>query len=169
MRRAGAAGLSGARACRAFVLCTQIYGACDLADHVQKRYLGMRRVWRLVRLSASHSTSGSNTFKTESQPSPIKSPASHSVPDITESAASQSYVSSLAAAGGSDAYAQSPYHGPTTEAPPPTTVEVPTVTTEDGHPVTTTVVNPDNAGALSKTIPTFLVVVAALGGGAVLL
>ncbi|KAI3623928.1 hypothetical protein GLX27_002058 [Malassezia furfur] len=117
-------------------------------------------------------TTGANTYKTETQYSPVVSPASHSVPDITGSAASSSYVNSLAAAGASEAYASSPFQGSTTAAPAPTTVVFDSVTKSGGQEVTTSVVNSDstNGASMRQAAPLFVVAaVAVVGGGALVL
>lgn len=163
-------GLHGA--CGQVLLGPFVHGTCDRTDRVQQRYLGMHPIRRLVRCALAHrSTKSSNTFKTETQNKPVSSPASHDVPNITNSAQSASYVNSLAAGGASRAYASQPYSGSRTNVPPPTTVELSTVKTSAGHKITTTIVNPSNAGSSvvpSQAIPVLLGVAVALAGGGAL-
>lgn len=83
--------------------------------------------WYVPLTYPSTQQSGGNV-KTETQYSPVKPGASHSVPDITNPAASSSYVESLAGGAGSQAYAANPYSGSTTPVPGPTTVTFATKT-----------------------------------------
>ncbi|WFD43771.1 hypothetical protein MPSI1_002435 [Malassezia psittaci] len=107
-------------------------------------------------------TKGGSYATTETQNSPVTSPASHSVADITDSAASRSYVNSLAAAGASQAYASSPYSGSVTSVPAPTTVSTETVETSDGQKYTTSIIASDssNHAAMLRPLPTSFIVVA---------
>ncbi|WFC99848.1 hypothetical protein MYAM1_002594 [Malassezia yamatoensis] len=107
-------------------------------------------------------TKGGSYATTETQNSPVSRPASHSVADITDSAASRSYVNSLAAAGASQAYASSPYSGSITSVPAPTSVSTEAVKTSDGQKYTTSIIASDssNDAAMLRSSPTLLMVVA---------
>lgn len=99
----------------------------------------------------------------------MTSPASHSVPNLSDASASSAYVNSLAQQGGSQAYAQNPYSGPTTPVPQPTTVTFNTVMSSDGKKYTTVVVNTQNGASSQKSVPMLFALAVAAVGGALLL
>ncbi|WFD31174.1 hypothetical protein MSPP1_002208 [Malassezia sp. CBS 17886] len=98
-------------------------------------------------------TTGSNTFKTEKQMSPITSPPSTSVPDLPNGQASSSYMASIAAEGASQAYAKNSGSVSSTPVPPPTTVVLTSVMTKDGQVTTSTSFNAKNAAVLPYGAP----------------
>lgn len=99
----------------------------------------------------------------------MTSPGSHSVPNLTDASASRSYVDSLAQQGGSQAYAQNPYSGPTTPVPQPTSVTFNTVVSSDGKKYTTVAVNTQNGASSQKAVPVLFALAVAVVGGALLL
>lgn len=87
----------------------------------------------------------SNTYKTETQYSPITSPHSTKVPNLSDKGQTQSYMSSYANAGASQAYATNPKPKSKTPVPPPTTVTYAHKTTSGSKTYTTTEVHQDSA------------------------
>jgi len=125
-------------------------------------------------LMPDHSTSGPNTAKTETYGSAISSPSSRSVVTLNNGRASSSYVSSVAAAGASQAYAAGSNPASSTPVPPPTSVQFDTKTYTSDNVVVTSTVMPDNAatGTVRMSTLTVLTLAATLllaTGGAIAL
>ncbi|WFD36959.1 hypothetical protein MCUN1_003851 [Malassezia cuniculi] len=99
----------------------------------------------------------SNTYKTETQYSPITSPASTSVPHLSNAEQSQSYIGSFAAQGASQAYATGPKPQATTAVPPKTTVTYAHETVINGRTTTQVEVNQNDA-AFVNHMPNMMVV-----------
>ena len=87
----------------------------------------------------------SNTFKTETQQSPITPPPKTSVPQLSNSAESESYISSVAAHGASEAYATGSKPASKTPTPPETTVTSEHKTVINGKTTIQVSVNQDDA------------------------
>lgn len=113
-----------------------------------------------TRTFVDRSTEGSNTAKTETYGSAITPPSSRSVATLNNGRASSSYISSVAAAGASRAYAQGSNPASSTPVPPPTSVQFDTKTYSSNSVVVTSTVMADNA-AVHVGAPTMLCVVVA--------
>ena len=98
----------------------------------------------------------SNTLKTETQYSPITPPPKTSVPHLSNSGQTDSYVSSFAADGASQAYATRSKPSDTTPVPPETTVTSQHKTVINGKTTTQVAVNQDDAG--TALLPNMIVV-----------
>lgn len=81
--------------------------------------------------------SNSDYQKTEKYSSAITSPASHSVPYLSDASASEAYKASIASAGGAAAYDPQRNPASSTPVPPPTTVSFDTSVTTSGSTVYT--------------------------------
>ncbi|WFD20482.1 hypothetical protein MCAP1_002726 [Malassezia caprae] len=112
-------------------------------------------------------TKGHNTYKTETYGSAITSPSSRKIATLKNGSASSSYISSVAAAGASQASGSNP--ASSTPVPPPTSVQFDTKTMTSDNVVMTSTVMPDNAAVGAAHASMWALVAMLVTGGAMAL